>query len=630
MASNRVAIDMDRRDRGVANTARAGVSWREAIVFLIIAGAVGQLVRFPFLGGPLFADDFDFLAGTGLVRNGRWPFSSFMIAPAGPHPMILWRIIYYLQFLAFGASPASFRVVIGVVQAFSGLALFALLCRYLNNRSAAWFGGLLWGLSAIGGWDHPLSFMLCGFIAWGNLWLLLGMFCITRLPASTGPLWPALLALATTLAMLSWGILVAVLPALPLQYVLLEHRAGLAKRRILGWALAWLIPMMTVGALQVAMILPEVGRAERQRDFSPLDVAMRVCGQLSMVAGNLTYGHTVDPSDEPLWPKTLVAIAVTCGAAVVVRGQALRFVAVLAALTLLYLTLADTGGSEIEFANVVTSGRYLYLPTMLWCCVLGAAADGLAAAWPKRSIPWRRSGVVAGTMLLAAYAVHQYGVASSARVLFDDIAFNGMERLQAQKQLLLDLARAARTAGTTLRVPDLPVLVSPPSHLLWTVSTFEAALLPGRLEGLEVVPVDRCAQADLKRTLSALQNLNTAMARSWAELLVVSWEDFRALAWLAEFAEQSGEPVRILKFWMQHGDIMYSIDQVQAWGLSRPSTPLQIVTDEQAFRHDLPGLLVRLERSPAPQARTWLASLRAFAPSTHGQDHDMETPRAPR
>ncbi|MBX9787760.1 MAG: hypothetical protein K2Y37_02500 [Pirellulales bacterium] len=630
MRSNRVVIDKDGRDGGLASTSKAGVSWPEALIFLIIAGAVGQLVRFPYLGGPLFADDFDFLAGTGLVRNGRWPFFSFMIAPAGPHPMILWRIIYYLQFLAFGASPAPFRVVIGVVQAFSGLALFALLCRYLNNRYAAWFGGLLWGISAIGGWDHPLSFMLCGFIAWGILWLLLGMLCVTRLAGSTGPLWPILLALATTLAMLSWGILVAVLPALPLQYVLLEHRAGLAKRRVIGWALAWLIPMLVVGAWQVALIRPELDRAERQRALSPLNVAMRIGGQLSMVAGNLTYGHTVSPSDEPLWPKALVAIALACGAGVLVRGRALRFVAVLGSATSVYLVLADSGGSEIELADVVTAGRYLYLPTLLGCGFLGALANGLATVWPKRTISWRRSGVGVGAMLLVAYAIHQYGVAKSARGLFDDIAFNGMERLQAQEQLLLELARAARTAGTTLRVPDLPVLVSPPSHLLWTVSAFEAALLPGRLEGLDVVPVDRCAPADLNHTLSALRDLNTAMARSWAELLVVCWEDFRALAWLSEFTEQAGEPVRIFKFWMHHGDILYSIDQVQAWGLSRASTGLHVVTDEREFNRDLPQLILRLERSPAPEARTWLVSLRAVKPSSRDQHRDLDEPRAPR
>jgi hypothetical protein len=568
------------------------------------------MVRVPYLGGPLILDDLDFLATLGLVRTGRLPWFVFVLATAGPHPIILWKVIYYLQWLAVGASPALFRVAIGAVQAFSGGVLFALLERYLNSRWAACVGGLLWALSAIGGWDNPLSVMAGGFIAWGTFGLLLAMLCVSRLHETTGRRWPLLLALCISLAMLSWGILLAVLPALVLQYLLLEHRREIPKRRLMGWALAWLVPVVFVGALQVSMIVPEMGAVERQRDLSVVDVGARVGGQLSMVAGNMIYGHAVNPSDEALGPKALVAIALACATGALVRGRALRFLLVPASVTLVYLLLADSGGSEIELANVVTSGRYLYLPTLFWCCVLGALVDRLLAMLPNTSLAWRRGSVAVGGLLLAAYATHQYGVASSTRGLFDEKALDTTERWHAQEQLLLELARGARSASTTLRVPDLPVLLSPPSHVLWTVSNFEAALLPGRLAGLEIVPVDRCTPADLARTLSALRDQNTAMARAWAELLVLSWEDFRALEWLQEFSARASKPARIFNFWVHHGDISYPIDQVQKWGLSRQSSALQIVSDKGVFDHDLADLIARLEQSPEPLARTWAASLR--------------------
>ncbi|MGD9644072.1 MAG: hypothetical protein AB7U73_00060 [Pirellulales bacterium] len=577
---------------------------------IVVGLAVGQLARMAYLGGPVILDDLDFLASLGLVRQGKLAWPIFVFATAGPHPIILWRIIYYLQWLAFGASPALFRVAIGGVQALSGGALFVLLDRYLTNRWAAVVGALLWTVSAIGGWDNPMSVMVGGFIAWGVLWLLLAMCCVSRLADHTGWRWPLLLAACISLTMFSWGILLAVLPALVLQYLLLEHRRAIPPRRLIGWAVAWLLPMLLVGALQVSMIIPEMGSAERQRDFSVFDIGQRVGGQLSMVAGNVFYGYTLNPDDQSLWPKSLIALALGCAVAVWVRGRALRFVLVVAAVTLVYLWLADMGGSELELANVVTSGRYLYLPTLLICTALATLVDRLLATLPTAAPAWRRIAWAAGGVLFALYAIHQHGVASRTRELFDEKAHDTTERLQAQQQLLLALAGEASAAGTTLRVPDLPVLLSPPSHVLWTVSTFEAVMLPGRLDGLEIVPVDRCTPEDLKGTLSALSRQNTAMARAWAELLVVSWDDFQALAWLSEFASNQDAPVRIFKFWMHHGDISYAIDQVQAWGIERQSPELEIVSDKRLFGRDLPELLRRLDESPDPLARTWAVSLR--------------------
>ena len=590
------------------------ISWREALVFCFVAWLGGQLIRSPYLGGPVVVDDLDFLATFGLVRQGKLSFFYFMMATAGPHPLIFWKIVYYGQGLLLGASPALFRVAIGVVQAVSGLTLLALLGRYTNNRPAAWFGSLLWALSAIGGWDNPLSVMAGGFIAWGVLWLLLGMFCVSRLTDTTGWRWPLLLAACTSMTMLSWGILLAVLPALPLQYLLLEHRAGIPPRRLLGWALAWLAPMVVVGALQVSMILPEMGTAERQRDFSVVDVAQRIGGQLSMVAGNLVYGHAVVPSEESIWPKALVAVVLVVAVAALVRGQALRLLVVFAAISLVYLGLADSGGSEIDFANVVTSGRYLYIPTLFWC---GACAALVARLWEFQasSAPARRRGlVVAGGVLLVLYGAHQNGVARSTRHLFDLLAFDTTERVAGQRQILLDLAAAARVRGERLRVPDLPVLPSPPSHVLWTVSAFEATFLPGELTDLEIVPADLCTSADLQQFAAALNNCRSTMVLPWAELLKLALTDFQAVAWLANFAGRDPErPLLVPLLYFTHGDVAYPADQVQRWGLSFEQPALKIASEQGVYREQSPETIARLESSAEPTAQSWVVALRQIA-----------------
>ncbi|MGD9644073.1 MAG: hypothetical protein AB7U73_00065 [Pirellulales bacterium] len=559
-------------------------------------------------------DDLDFLATLGLTRTGRLPGFFFVMSTAGPHPMILWKVIYYLQWLGCGVSLVWFRVMIGLVQALSGLALFVLLRRYLASRAAAWLGGLLWGVSAIGGWDNPMSVMVGGFIAWGVLWLLLAMGCVTRLADHTGWRWPLLLAACISLTMFSWGILLAVLPALVLQYLLLEHRGGVPAHRLIGWALAWLLPTLFVGALQVSMIVTEMGAVERQREFSAWHVAQGVGGQLSMVAANLVFGHAVSPTVEPLWPKAIWALLLAVAVAMLVRGRALRFLLVVAAMTLVYLTMANTAGSEINLAEVVSSGRYLYIPTLLACCVVAALVERVAGLLPAEAPAWRRGALVAGTATLLLYSAHQYSVARQTRELFDALAVDTTRRLQAQEHLLLTLASEARAAGTTLRVPDLPVVLAPPSHVLWTVSSFAEVMLPGRLAGLEIVPVDRCTATDIEQFSTALGQANQPIAFAWADLLRHSLQDFRSVDWLARYAGRDpAQPLYLPNFYFAHGDVAYPADQVQKWGLSYHEAALVIAADEETYADRLPEAIARLESSTDPAATLWISALRQIA-----------------
>jgi hypothetical protein len=568
----------------------------------------------PYVSGPLLLDDLDFLATLGLTRTGRLPWFYFAMSTAGPHPLILWKVIYYLQWLVFGASLLWFRVLIGLVQAMSGLALFVPLRRYLENRAAAWFGGLLWGISAIGGWDNPMSFIIGGFIPWSILWLLMSMICVTRLTESKGLRWPLLLALGTSLTMLTWGILVALLPMLPLQYVLLEHRPGIPRRRLFGWALAWLLPGVIIGALQVSMIVPEMGAVKREREFSLLHVAQGVGGQLSMVAANLVFGHAVSPNVEPLWPKAVWAAALVVAVGALVRGRALRFLFLIAAMTLVYLAMADAAGSEIDLADVIASGRYLYIPTLLVCCVAAALVARLLTMLPSQTLAWRRGILFAGMVVLLLYSAHQYGVARNARQLFDALAFKTTERIRGQERLLLELASDAQSSGVTLRVPDLPVLQSPPSHVLWTVSSFAAVLLPDRLTGLEIVSVDRCTATDVEQFSAALGRTDQAIAFAWTDLLRQSLRDFQSVDWLARFAARDpAHPLYLPNFYFAHGEVAYPADQVQKWGLSYREAALMIAADEVTYTDRLGEAISRLENSTDPQATLWISAFRQIA-----------------
>jgi hypothetical protein len=573
-----------------------------AAVFLV-GWAGGLLARWPYLHAAWVVDDFDFLVHVGLMATGKWSFVSFLLAPQGAHPIEAWKLVCYFQWLLYGIQPALFRLSINAVHAISGVALFVLLERYSANRLAALLAAILWSLAAIGGWENTLLVVVGGMIPLSLMWFLLAMVCVSQAPSRQSR-WPLLLAGCTSLTILTWGSIIPLLPALPLQYLWLERTSPINWRTTTAWLAAWAIPLVILGALQVAIALPHLNAAERRRDFSARDVAQRSALQMSIALATLCYGRIVPPEEEALALKALLAAAAAIALLCLVRGRTLRLVLLMFGIVAVNLILVNVRGVSVEFRDAMSSGRYFYIPTIAWCVAAGALLDAILE---RLALSWRldrRLVAAAMVVLIALFAVHQRAVAATARDQFDRVSQIPMEQFRAQQRLLNALAQQGRQQP--LELPDLPVVALNPSRLLWLSSVFTRVCAPDDLSRLRFIPVDRASREQLARAVARLRGVDAPQAAQWAALFQATWPEFRALAWLSDYAVANDLVIRLPNIWFPHGDVTYPANQCVAWGFSRPLPNVMFLTGNVVAKEEVRRLLARLRPNPHPAARTWV------------------------
>ncbi|MBX7072409.1 MAG: hypothetical protein K1X71_04625 [Pirellulales bacterium] len=577
---------------------------------LVAAILLGLFTRWSYLAAPVALDDLDFFVQIGLVRTGRWPLGFFVLAPQGPHPMALWKLLYFGEWLAFGIDTAGYRVVMSIVHGLSSTLLFLLLRRYGAATVAAWCGALVFAGAAIGGWDNPLSWLMCGMIPLAILFFLAAMVCVTRLTGAHAGRWTLLLATATACSLLSWGNMVALLPAAPAQFFWLEHAPwNRQTRRRIGWG--WLAPYLIFGAVQVAILIPQMGREERQRAFAPLDVAYRTVGQASVAAATLVYGQVLSPERQALGPKLLLAAIALPLALATASAGLWRLLLLLIGVVTINLLLVNFGGASVEFDSALSSGRYLYIPTLMWAVAAATIFDfgvrkgrvAPASAWP-----------LAAVVVISLFAWHQRGVARETRAQFELVGRSTTLALEAQRRLLRGLDH--RAAAARAPIPDLPVLLANPSHLLWTTSMFAAACDRGHTYDARIVPADSAAV--IHPAIAVLRETSVPHATDWANLWEQAAPDFRAMAWLSRYAVQEKKVIRLPKFWFTHGAIRYPSDQLVAWGFAAPLANLQVTAELAPISAEWLSLAQELDMLDAPEARGWAALLRQLAAESRG------------
>lgn len=579
-----------------------------------LALIAGSIARAAYRDTLYVLDDFDFLVQLGLVATGKLPFWSYLKAIHGPHPMVAFKLLFYLEWLAYGLRPPLFRLTMNAIQALSSVAVFLILLRYLKYPLAALFGALCFSAVAIGGLENPLLMLMCGYISFSILWLLLAMVCVTKARSPHSTWWAAAMSVCTALALLSWGNTIALLPIVPVQYLWLERQTVASRRSVAGWLSAWSLPYLVFGAMQVFLVLPQIGTPERRRAFSPLDIAQRIGAQLSVAIGTLTHGHVVKPEDESLLIKSLVAAIVATAVFILLRGNRLRLVLLLFAAVLVNLVFVNLGGAAIAFRSAVSSGRYLYIPILAWCIAAAALVDALLDR-TARSL-WRR--LTAGVILAAVFVLfvfHQRSVAEYARTHFNIVAKESLEQLHYQTDLLDQLAAAARKRQQQVQIADLPVVLSNPSNLLWPTSAFAIVCAPDTLVWIEPVPLDRLEPKQLERAMAPIRELGTGSAQVWARFLKSASADYNAVLWLDRFAEDRNITLRLPDFWFHYENLRYPAYQCAAWGFSHPLAHLSFVPREQFKPEDLNELIQPLQDNADPMAQAWVRLLKQLLPT---------------
>lgn len=559
--------------------------------------AIGLVTRAPYLDLPFVEDDYDFLYQLGLARAGKLPTFFVLLAPQGPHPMFLWKTVYFIEWRLFGLEPLPWHLVAAAIHALGVTALFIVLSRYLDSRLGAWTGALLWAGAAIGNWDNPHAWLMCGMIPLATTALLAAMALLPRIhdPADRGgPWW---FALALTIALLSWGDVLAFLPILALQWLILERPSGGSVRPPRRWLLAGVIPTVFLGAAQVALVVPQLNEADRQRAFDPADVAGRTAGQLGVALATLTHADLDPRAPNPVAPKIAIAVLAIAGIGLL-PPRSRRVFLVFFLWGSLYAALTNIGGATIDFAAAVHSGHYLYLPTLSWSVLLGALAGAFIQRWP-------RLGTAGIVVAIAWFAVHQSQIARSTRAFTLATFAEPTQAFIDNRALLAELSGRSRAQGRPLRLVEFPVpLAAATSAGFWPASSFVAIADPGNDRKVEVVPLDRASDRDFSDLLRLLRGARSPLAPLWIERIERTRNYGQGFLWLSQFAARNGGIIELPDFWISEGSLRCKAGPFLAFAFE--SAPPGLVLSPNATRQRMLEWIQRLRASPDVAARTWV------------------------
>lgn len=598
IAANRSISDLESDEPGYRSPATSD-QWRLLLVFLC-AMSIGMVTRFPYFFLYFAKDDYDFLYQIGLARAGKMPYWVVWLAPQGPHPMFAWKALFNAELSLFGLEPWGWHLVTLVIHSVGAVALFGLLRRYLTSEIGAWLGSLLWAGAAIGNWDNPHAWIMCGMIPLATMWILIAMNLVPRIDRPGSGWLPWILSFVLAAALLSWGDALAFFVVLALQFWMLEvgRKRWLPSGR---WLLAVLLPTLLIGAIQVAIILPQLNEADRQRDRDPVEIAYRTMGQMGVSLATLLY----DPS-EPMRPdhvtlKIAFAIGVM-GTAILLRGHTRRLVLLFLFWGLLYALMTNVGGANLDRDAAVHAGHYLYLPTLAWCVLAAGLASALASRWPKQAL--------AGTMLLLGlFTVHQYRVAAATSAFAAKLFEPSTQNFLANQEVLRELTRLAAARGRGVRLPEFPVPIKAETSFgFWPVSSLAAITeLPHR-DAMTIVPLDQVSADDVREVGHLLASIQNPVAAVWVDRIEKTWQYARGLLWLDEFAASRGEPIQLPDFWISEGALQTKVAPFLYFGFTKPPEHV-MASGSAAQRQQLEALITELQRSPDPAAATWIQLL---------------------
>lgn len=515
---------------------------------LLLTCGLSIFVRLAYF--PLFfaSDDMDFLVQVGLYEIGRIDFLEFCAFPQGAHTMMLWKLIFLGEWKTFGLDPTWWHLVLAVMQGFSATALYFCARAWSINRIGAFTMALIWAGAAIGGWDNPTLWLMCGMapLAWFFFLIVLKEIAVVgkkNLPASASR-WAALrMSAMYFLSILTWSDMLLVAPVVLLA-LLMRGITRQPRSVLVSWAAAWAVPLLLLAPINAALILPSLGSGGRLQERTPLDVVSRTAGQFGVALGSLTYANVTYPEvldteaypdphafseSELLWPKLLMAVVLLLIAGVASRGEAGRFVLVFLTAVLIYLLLANAGGIALTFRDAINHGHYLYFPVLFWAVVLGTLISRLASR--KRSI---RPLTVIFLPLLVIFVVHQRSMAATTAEIQRYMFAVPTERFKTTEAILRSLSHQAEQEGTSIELPDSPLPLNSSSCPYWPLKAFAALTFPDGLPGVKIIPPEEVLEQQVLDAADRLQAENEPQADLWASRMQQIYPTLAALSWLIE------------------------------------------------------------------------------------------------
>ncbi len=493
----------------------------------------------PYLQAVHMEDDISHLREVGSVEIGMTSFEELIWSGANEHFSPAWKFGYYTMWKIFGLNPLGWHVAILIVHGVSAALLFFLLRHYLASTMAASVGAFFWAATAVGGWDNPLLYIAASHLPFGFLWLLAAMLCLSRYRSPNGTRWAVGMAACQTMAILNMGAMWVLTPILPVQYLLLEHASPVDRKRFRPWLLAWLVPFLVLGAVQMTFIVPEVKPMTGHADSPNLvQGTIRAAAEFQTTLTSL-WLRSIDAKDTlAIEPAAVVGVAAIVVLFLVPRINR-RLLLVVFGLTMVYTILVHTMRAGYSADRAMLWGRYAYVPLFAWST---AAAALTALPQLHRSKLDQRYVLAVLAIVISLFAVQQFASTHAARDAFDETFSQHIKRWEEDQRLFHRLAARARADNRPVRLTEFPLWVPP---VITARQLFGVVALGEEARFIEFVSPQHLTTDDRQRAIDLLYAIDPAQKNKWYESFEKTAQLSDLILSIVAVAEKHDQVVRI-------------------------------------------------------------------------------------
>lgn len=601
-----------------------------ALLVFLISWVAGAIIRRSYADLFFVLDDLDILAQIGLLGTGEMTWREYLVWPVGANPMAIWKLVALLEWKLFGLNPWWWHLVIGGMQASSASFLFLLLWQYLPGSAGPWLGSLFWGLAAIGHPDNPLILLCAGNFVLAMSWMLLAMVFVPRFAANPTRKSMAVIVGSVTLSLMTWGVMVALVPVVLFQYLLLERKRNKEKQPAWSWIIAWSIPALAALFFQTHWMLKIAEDEGRQRAFNLTEIVQRTVAQFGVSFRHLFIEGVSDPSHILVGSIALGTVGLLLFVRLWPFAHTL-LILLFFYVAAVFLVLTNIGGVEAPFSSVVQMGHYHYIPVLFWCLTAGVILDQVAQRLGSR-VKWAQ--LLCSVAILLLFASGQQGFAKWTSSYFDDI-FSGMVAdFEDTRLLLTQLSETYAEAEQPLVIPDFraPIPTHVPNYC--PLSAFAYVCFPNGLANIEFVPCGDASKTEVKTLEDLLLASSNPVAAACLDNLRHAITLTGMLRWLSDVAQKEQlelqVPVLAVPFRLKHSRSQLQFcstktaleDYVRYGFATTPPGFLDPATRSMDTfpppPEELRKLISLLRINPDPEARYWEETYSQFLPAATG------------
>lgn len=452
-------------------------AWKQRLskfaVCLLLVTVCGY-VQSPYWHTCHYQDDLHHLAQAAKLYHGEIGWISYLCANHNEHVIPLWNLWYYCQWRLSGLDVLPWHLVMTGMHAMSALALAGVVYNHTRHPIAATVSGLLWAAAAIGQPENPQVLITASHHGMAFDWIILAMYCVSRVEGTRSGMWLAGMSAAMVAGVMTTGAVLLVTPILPLQYWLFRQHAW--KGMLRPWLVSWLVPVVLLAVQQALWVLPAINGVGLSADRPEWMRVASLVGSAHVIA--LTNTLFWSPDLHPilaLGTKYTLAVGLAVIGVLLGRRWDPRLVGLLLIFSSGYLAAVYFARLKLPDHVLLEWGRYIYLPTLVCCLLLGTIADAILQSLTANRHRMASIGLIVFCLL---YLGHQRTIAAFAAERLDQQARPCQDLVNGYRHLLKAVSRSAGSQGEPVVLPDMLIEFPVVPHSLKTFASYAFRELP--------------------------------------------------------------------------------------------------------------------------------------------------------